>query len=162
MRVVDDHEQRALLARACHQAQDRCTGGEAVPRCPRRRCEGERSADRVSLGLGQLAESFQEGRDDLAEQGVGEVRLGLDAGCLDHAQVASAGLGLGQHRGLADPRLAEQQQRATAPLAGLGQEAFDPLELETTSEQHGLRLRAQAPPATRARTRRLPGAFPGR
>ena len=144
--VVHDHEQRLSFGGAGEQAQKRGTGGEAVAWYARRRAEGERRSDRVGLRLGQVGEPVQQRRDGLPEQRIGQVRLSLDRLGLDHAQIPGQGDRLGQQRGLPDPRLADDQQRTAAPVASVGHQAADLLELWTPAEQHASRLRPPTAP----------------
>jgi hypothetical protein len=71
----------------------------------------------------------------LGQPGEGELGLGLDPGGAEHAQVAGAGGGRPQQRGLADARLAVQQQRGRLAAHGAGQGGLDGRQLAVAADE---------------------------
>ena len=136
MGIVDDDE------------HGRLGGGQADQR-ERRREDRERVADRR---LAQAERAFQSGRlrlrqggavrrdrpQQLGQPGEGQLGLGLDASGAEHAQVAGAGGGRAQQRGLADARLAVQQQRRRLAAQSTGESRLDGRQLMLATDEPAL------------------------
>ena len=112
----------------------------------RGRPERERAAQGARLDLGDVVEPVEQRRDELGEAGERDVGLGLDAAGPQHAQAGRLADRPAHQRGLADARLAVQQQGAAAARARLLQQPVDPCPLAFASYEHRRSLPALRPP----------------
>jgi hypothetical protein len=108
LRVVDHAGERARFGRVGQQAQDRerheeVLRGTAV-------VEPERLAQRVSLRAREPAQPVEHRAAELMQAGERELHLGLHAGRSDDAPARCLLDDVLQQHGLADPRLAAQDQ----------------------------------------------------
>ena len=139
VRVVDDAQQRLRVRGRCEQAQDRHRDEEAVLHALVRQPEG--ASQRGALHVGQLAGAVDDRPQQLVQPGERQLGLGLHAGAGEHPHAVRLLQGVLQQRGLADPGVAAQDERAAARLPGRLEEAVDGRALALPAQQHGRTLR---------------------
>jgi len=130
VRAVNEHEDRTLLggqAEQAEQAEQRHRDGEAVVR--RRRPERERRAQRRALHRRQLADEPEQRLQQREQPGVRDLRLALEAAHGQDAHVARRGGQRVEQRGLADARLAAQDDGERGPLGRTGEALAELAEL---------------------------------
>ncbi len=147
--VVHEDGQRPVGRRLDENRQRADADGEevgvALP-------ERERRLERAGLCRREAVDEVEDGMQQLVEAGERDLRLGLDAG---HAQATHPGgrrAGGMHERRLADPRVADEEQGAAQPAAGVLEQAGDLRALLLPSDQHSLTV---LPSALRRNTRRL-------
>ena len=133
LRVVDDAHERLLLGGVGQQAQDRQPDEEAIRR--RSGAQAERRAQRVALRARQMLETAEHGRAQRMQAGERELHLGLDARRPGDPASLRGCRQVPQQRGLADPRLAAQDQHAALARAHSRDESFQHVALADTVEQ---------------------------
>ena len=128
------HTSGSLLGRVGQQAQDRQGDEEAVRGGAV--LQPERRPQRIALRAGQSVEPVEHRRAQLVQPGERELHLGLDA--RDPGDAALRGpLGdVLQQRGLADPRLAAQDQHRALPGPDALQLTVQHLALVASTSQH--------------------------
>jgi hypothetical protein len=120
LRVVDDAEQRPLLGHLREQREHRkrntvqIRGGVLA--------QPERALQRHCLRSWDPLERAERGPEELVERRVRQPRLRLDPPGLERRHAASFRPRLVQQRRLARPRLADNEQRAAAPIPGCVQQ----------------------------------------
>ena len=127
------HQQRLLLGGVGQQAQHREPDQEAIRRRPG--AQAERGAQRVALRVRELLEPAEHRRAQRVQAGVGELHLGLDARRPRDPASRGGRRQVPQQRGLADPRLAAQDQHPALPRAHSRDEALEHVALSDTVEQ---------------------------
>ena len=134
--VVDERQQRLLLGGRGEQAQHARHDGVAI--AARRLAERERPAQRGGLGRRDRVEPVEQRPEQLAQARERDVRLGLHpARAQDrHAGALRPGARVLEQRGLADPGLADEQQRAAPAGAGVAQQPVDPGPLLVAADEH--------------------------
>jgi len=108
VRIVDHHQQRAVVGELGQQRQHRDTDQESVRRT--RHVQPERATQRPGLHRRQRIEPIQHRVQQQVQARVGQFGLGLHARAAQHPQ--PAGVGVCEQRGLADARLAPDDQCA--------------------------------------------------
>ncbi len=133
LRIVDHYEARALFGIRREQAERRSADDEPI--AWHRRPEGKRPAQRRGLQRRYLLEARQCGSDELEQPGEGDLGLELDAtrGEDGHACPLRRVL---QQRGLADARLASNEQHRARPPACLRQQGRNACALGLPPDQH--------------------------
>jgi hypothetical protein len=133
LRVVDDADERLLLAGVGQQAQNGQADQEAIRRGTG--AHAERRVQRVALRDRQMPETAEHRRAQRVQAGERELHLGLGpcypgdpASLRDSRQKPKQG-------GLADARLAAQDQHTTAARARFLDESNQDLALVVTAEQ---------------------------
>src|SRR3954451_24707964 len=108
LRIVDDADQRTLLGNEREQAEDAEADQETVRSVAS--AQPERAAERVALRRRQLLEAIQERRAELLQSCERELHLGLDARRSCDAASRRGSEEVLEQGGLADARLATQQE----------------------------------------------------
>jgi hypothetical protein len=133
VRVVDDAHQRRLLGDLGQQAQDRQPDQEAIRGAAI--LQAEHHAQRVPLRAGQTVEFSEHGRAQRMQAGEWKLHLGLDA-CRPGDPASLRGCRqVPQECGLADARLAAQDQHAALARAHSRDESFQHVALGDAVEQ---------------------------
>ena len=153
-----------LLGGGGHQPQRRQRDQEAVGRIPGR--QAQRDPEGGLLRLGKRVEPVEHRRAQLVQPRIGQLHLRLDAGDLDDPEPRRPLHRVSQERGLADARLAPDDQHGAVPAAHVLEQpiqlralAGSALQLRQALGSHpGASLTEQ----TRDSTRDHPGATPGR
>ena len=133
LRVVDDTHERLLLGGVGQQAQDRQPDEEAIRW--RSGAQAERRAQRVALRARQMRETAEHVRAQRMQAGECELHLGLDA-CRPGDPASLRGCRqMPQQGGLADSRLAAEDQHTALARAHSRDESFQHVALARTVEQ---------------------------
>ena len=133
LRVVDDAHERLLLGGVGQQAQDRQPDEEAIRR--RSGAQAERRAQRVALRARQVLETVEHRRAQRMQAGECELHLGLDA-CRPGDPASLGGRRqVPQQGGLADSRLAAEDQHTALARAHSRDESLQRVALADTVEQ---------------------------
>ena len=127
------HTQRLLLGGVGQQAQDRQPDEEAIRR--RSGAQAERRAQRVALRARQLLETAEHRRAQRVQAGEGELHLGLDARRPRDPASLRGRRQVPQQGGLADPRLAAQDQHPALARTHSRDESLQHVALADTVEQ---------------------------
>ena len=140
VRVVDqDQERRGPRAARADQAEEPGEHRQPLVDHALAGRQRQRGRDRRGLRLGQVAEPVEHRRAELAEGREREPRLRLDARRSSRpASPRRARPAGGEQRGLADPGLAADDQRAAATGPRRVQQRFDPIEFGFPSDQHAV------------------------
>ena len=133
LRVVDDAHERLLLGDVGQQAQDRQADQEAIRR--RTGAQAERRAQRVALRARQMPETAEHRRAQRMQAGERELHLGLDARRPGDPASLRGRRQMPQQGGLADSRLAAEDQHATLTRAHSRDESIQHVALAATVEQ---------------------------
>jgi hypothetical protein len=139
VRVVDHAEQWLRIGRRREQAEHGHRDDEAILDAVRGQAEG--AAQGGSLDVGELVGEVEDGPQHLVQSGERQLGLGLDAGAREHAHPPGACHGALQQRGLADARLAAQDEDAAARAPGPVEQAVDRRALALSPQQHAPTLR---------------------
>ncbi len=134
--VVDERQQRLLLGGRGEQAEH--ARHDRVAIAAGRLAERERPAQRGGLGRRDRVEPVEQRPEQLAQAREGDVGLGLHPA---RAQDRHAGgdrlrARVLEQRGLADPGLADEEQRAAPAGAGVAQQPVDPGPLLVAADEH--------------------------
>ena len=131
--VVDDAHERLLLGDVRHQAEDRQADQEAIRRwtC----AHTERSVQRVALGARQMPEPVEHRRAQRMQTGERELHLGLDACRSGYPASLRCRRQMPQQSGLADSRLAAEDEHATLTRAHSRDESIQHVALAVTVEE---------------------------
>ena len=108
---------------------------EAIRR--RSGAQAERRAQRVALRVRQMLETAEHGRAQRVQAGEGELHLGLDARRPGDPASLGGRRQVPQQGGLADARLAAQDQHPALARAHTRDESFQHVALADTVEQTG-------------------------
>ena len=133
LRVVDHDHQRLLLGGVGQQAQDRQSDEEAIRR--RSSAQAERRAQRIALRARQLLEPAEHRRAQRVQAGVRELHLGLDACRPGDPAALRRRRQVPQQGGLADSRLAAQDQHPALARTHSGDESLQHVALTDTVDQ---------------------------
>jgi hypothetical protein len=137
LRVVDDADQRALLGHLGQEAQHGEPDEEAVGGRPRD--AAERGAERHALRVGQPLHPVEHRRAELMDARERELHLGFHARRPRDATPRRALHEVVEQRGLADARLAPQDQHAAVAGAHVVHQPRQRLALPASSTQIGPR-----------------------
>ena len=135
LRVVDDAHERLLLGGVGQEAQDRQADEEALRW--RSAAQAERRAQRVALRARQRPETAEQGRAQRVQAGEGELHLGLDARRPDDLASPCSRRHVPQQGGLADARLAAENQHVTLARADTRDKSIEHAALADAVEQAG-------------------------
>ena len=133
MGVVDDAHERLLLGGVGQQAQDRQPHEEAIRWRPGG--QAERRAQRVALRDRQVLETVEHRRAQRMQAGEGQLHLGLDACRPGDAAALRGSRQVPQEGGLADSRLAAEDQHTALARAHPREESLQHLALVETVDQ---------------------------
>jgi hypothetical protein len=126
-------QQRTLLCRPRQQRQDRQPDQESIRRRP---CgPAERDLEGTALWRRELLHGVEQRRTQLVQGRERELHLRLDTCGAQDPQVCRRPNGIVQQRGLPDPGLTVQQQRATLAGAERGDDVVNQGALRTTPLQ---------------------------
>ena len=106
--IVDEAEQRSLLGHFGQEGQGSEPDEESIGRFTRAQAEGR--GERVALGVRQLRETIQHRQAELMQAGERKLHLGLDPRGPRDATFRPARGEVLEQRGLADARLATQDE----------------------------------------------------
>jgi hypothetical protein len=134
VRVVHQTQHRLTLGLVAQQAEDPC--GHQEPVLPGGRRQSQRGTERRGLRDRQPVEVGQHGSQHAVEPRERELRLGLDAADAKQPQAGCLACRIRQQRGLAQPGVAAQDQRATPTVAGAIQQPVDRPPLLVPPVQH--------------------------
>jgi hypothetical protein len=151
MRVVDQAQQ-GLAGGQLGQQPHRGQADQEPVRCPALlHAEGQPQCG--ALGRGQGIQAGQAGPEELVQGREAELHLGLDRVHPDDLHTCGRGLGVVQQRGLADARLAPDDEGAAVPPAGAGQDLVEAAAFLAAPEQalHGANLLPRGPGGRGAR-----------
>ena len=132
--IVQEHEDRLLLGGVGEQRERARADQEAVGLTLVG--QTERAAHRARLRVGQMLDPLFERAQELVQRRVRQLGLGLDAGRTQDLEAIGARRRGGEQRGLADARLAAQQQRAAAALARGVEQPVEGRDLALAPDQH--------------------------
>jgi hypothetical protein len=134
MSVVDEQQQGPFLGRCCEDGQGSRTDGE--PRCLVLD-DAEGGPKRRRLGRREEIEPVEERPAELIQRRERHLRLGFDAVRPDDVEVGRRRSGrILEQGGLADPGLADEDERHARPAACLLQQLLYPVLLRSPSKQH--------------------------
>ncbi len=133
LRVVDDAQERLLLGGVGQEAQDRQAHEEALRW--RSGAQAERRAQGVALRARQHRETVEQGRAQRVQPGEGELHLGLDARRPGDPASICGGRQVPQEGGLADARLAAEDQHMTPACADARDKSIEHVALADAVEQ---------------------------
>jgi hypothetical protein len=120
LRVVDDAQQRTVLAHLGHEAEHREADEEGIRRRPTGQAEDD--LQRIALWPRQPLEPIEQRGAELLQAGEGQLHLGLDPHRPGDGQVGRRLDEMLQQHRLPDPGLAPQDQRpALTPADGIDQ-----------------------------------------
>jgi hypothetical protein len=134
LRIVDETHQGFRIARVGQQVQDGQADEKAV-----RRVTGpqtERRPERIALWTWNALQVIKEGRAELVQAGIRELTLGFDAAGPDDAASGRMPGQIVQQGGLADPRLATQDQHLALARPGVRQQLVECVALGASTAQH--------------------------
>jgi hypothetical protein len=134
LHVVDDAEQRALLGDLAQQVEQSRRHQEPVAAVRGR--DAQRRAERARPRCGQPVQPVQPRCQQLVERGEGQLGLRLHATGSQHLHAGQPLHRVGEQRRLADPRLAQEDERAAATVAYAGQQAVDRRLFRLPAVQH--------------------------
>ena len=137
MGVIDETEKRPVLGRLGQQAQHGERDQEAVVAFSH--LEPERSPQRAPLGLGEALQVPKDRTDDLVQRGEGDVRLRFDPAAAQDLHVGRSLSCVLEEGGLADTRLAADDEHAASRLASVLEERAEPSALGVPAVEHPLR-----------------------
>jgi hypothetical protein len=133
LRVVDDAHERLLFGGVGQQAQDRQPDEEAIRR--RSGTQAKRRVQRVALRAWQMPATVEHGCAQRVQAGECELHLGLDACRPGDPASPRASRQVPQQGGLADARLAAEDQHTALARAHARDESFQHVALVVTVEQ---------------------------
>ncbi len=132
VRVVDEQQQRALLCSESEQRQrsdaDREPRGLALD-------DPEGGTEPRRLRRREEVEPVEEGTAELVERRERDLRLRLDAAGANDVEVGRFRGCVLEQGGLADPRLADEDECLTGPSARVRQQLVDPTLCRSSSDQ---------------------------
>ena len=137
--VVDGDEQRTLARLVSQERQDRRAHRPLVDSLGRRRRLEQRGGERLALRIRERQQRpVAQRRQQIAERGERQSRLGLDRACREHGGTrrARSRHPLLPDRGLADPGLADQHRRGEV-AAERRDEVLELRELGITADDPG-------------------------
>ena len=137
LRVVDEHEQRRILAGGRQQRQRRGADQKAVP--GRTRTDAERRFKRLSLALRKRGDVIEQWPADVEKRGKLELCLGLEPDRAHHRALRLRGR-MVQQRGLANARLAEQDKDLRLSGASTTEQPVKTRALAVPADQHHANL----------------------
>ena len=139
LRVVDEAQDRPFLGELRQQRQhgDRDQEPVVAAALP----EAQRALERGGLGRGQVVAQSQGGPDELMQAGERELGLRLDAASREDVRADREDASLVEERGLADARLAPDDECPAAGRAGGLEQPDDVLAFPPASAEHGAMLR---------------------
>src|SRR4051794_14862204 len=140
MRVVDDHQYGRLVGRGGQQAEGRRRDREAVSGC--RRPERERAPQGGRLWWRDAVEQVPNRPHEIEQPRERKIGFGLEwPGAKQLEFAVRLRRDLVEQAGLADPRLAvDDERRAHALARGRAQEETDSPDLDGASEEHSRNL----------------------
>jgi hypothetical protein len=133
--IVDEAQDRALVARLGQQAQQTERHEEAV--VDPVEAEAERAAQGGRLRRGQPVDERELRPDELVHPGERQLVLGLDPRAAHHAHPVAGVLGVREQRRLADARLAADDERGAAAVPRALEEGVDRALLGLAAHEHG-------------------------
>jgi hypothetical protein len=133
LRIVDDADQRPFLGRVGQEAQGRQPDHEPIRRRPG--AEAERRAQRVALRARQVLQPSQDRRAQRVQAGECELHLRLDARRPGDPASLRGCRQMPQQGGLADSRLAPEDQHTALARAYPSDESFQHVALADTVEE---------------------------
>ncbi len=139
--VVHDADQRLLLGHLGQQAEHRQPHQETVRRAPR--TQTERDGQRITLRTGKATEMPHHRHAQLVQPGERQLHLRLDASSPRDLTSCRAPHQVLHQRGLADPRLAAQDQHLTLTSPGACHQPIQRLALATPATQPAPRIAAR-------------------
>ena len=132
--VVDQREHRLLLRSGAEQVEGADEHRQPVDRLGRP--DGERAPQRLGLASRQVRRKTGERCEEVDEPDERHRCLGLDAPRPHHAHVLGARGGVLEERGLADPRLARDDERAAVAPARVVEQPIDTQALLPPAHKH--------------------------
>ena len=148
--VIDETEKRPVLGRLGQQAQHGERDQEAVVAFSH--LEPERSPQRAPWGSGRLSRCPKDRTDDLVQRGEGDVRLRFDPAAAQDLHVGRSLSCVLEEGGLADTRLAADDEHPASRLASVLEERAEPSALGVPAVEHPLRWYPPSPGAKPAKS----------
>ena len=139
MRVVDEAQHGPSVGQFGQQRETRGKDEEALVRAAL--IEPQRDAESRRLRRGQPLDVMESRPQELVQAGIGELELGLHSTRLEHVHVRGPLAGVLEQSGLADARLAAQDERPAPRPAGVLEQRPDLGALAIAPVQHGPILR---------------------
>ena len=133
--VVGEHEHRPLLGQRRQQAQR--GGADQLRLRPRARHEPQRALERDPLRRRQPLALVEHRPQQLVQAAERDLDLRLHPAHPQHRGGPGARRGVLEQRGLADPRLAAQDQHPALAVTSTSHQPLDALALRVTAQEHG-------------------------